>query len=91
MVEGRKEVPVQCLVSVSRAGPVGLGRSRRGSSRACQKHQVGSFSSGFKVAGTVAPDQDRISYLKFMWHRGGSWFIRFLFFQQFPGVFSDQF
>ena len=61
------------------------------SSWACQKHQVGSLPSGFKVVGTVARDQDRISYLKFMWHRGGSWFIRFLFFQQFPGVFSDQF
>jgi hypothetical protein len=36
------------------------------SSGACQKHQVGSFLSGFKVAGMVAPDQDRIHYLKFM-------------------------
>ena len=46
------------------------------SSGACQKHHVGSLPSGFKVAGMVAPDQDRISYLKFMWHCSGSWFIR---------------
>ena len=45
--------------------------------------------SGFKVARTVASDQDRISYLKFMWHHCGSWIV--LFSLQFPSVFSDQF
>lgn len=61
------------LVSVSRARPagpeggVGCMQEEQRSSRACQKHQVGSFPSGFKVARTVAPDQDRIPYLKFMW------------------------
>jgi hypothetical protein len=82
VVGGREGVPVQCPVSVSRAGPVGHGRAgaRRGSlvhvrgvaEGACQKPQVGSFSSGFKVARMVALDQDKISCLKFMWHRGGS-------------------
>lgn len=38
-------------------------------SGACQKHQIGSFSSGFKVAGSVVLDEDRIFYLKLMWHR----------------------
>jgi hypothetical protein len=47
------------------------------SSGACQKHHVGSLPSGFKVVGTVAPDQDRISYLKFMWHHSRSWFVCF--------------
>jgi hypothetical protein len=89
MVGGRQEVPVPCLVSMNKAGPVGhgtaggeggkglLGACQR-SSRACQKHQVGSFPSGFKFAGTVAPDQDRIPYLKFMWHCVRSWFICFV-------------
>ena len=84
-VGGREEVPVLHLVSVSRARPagpeggVGCMQEEQRSSGACQKHQVGSFPSGFKVAGTAALDQDRISYLKFMWHHGRSWFICFFF------------
>ena len=72
VVGGREEVPVQCLVSVSRAR-----RGSRRSSGACQKNQIGSFPSGFKVVRMVVPDQDRISYVKLMWHHGRSWFVCF--------------
>ena len=77
VVAGREEVPLQCLQSVSRARLVDLGMVRMGN----QAHAGGAAGlvSGIKVPGTMMPDQDRIPYLTFMWHRGQFLVLTFFF------------
>lgn len=57
--------------------------------RTCQEHQVGSLPSGFEIAGSMTPDQDRVSHLELMWYSCGSRFV--CSFKLFPGTLSDQF
>ena len=82
-MEGGGSVPEPSPVSARRAGPVDLSGANMGepdtgwrsSSRACHKHQLGSFSSGFMVVRKVVSGQDRMLYLKLMWSHCGSWYL----------------
>ena len=77
VVAESEEVPLQCLQSVSRARLVDLCMVRMGN----QAHAGGAAGllSRFKVPGTMMPDQDRIPYLTFMWHRGQCLVLTFFF------------
>ena len=89
VVAESEEVPLQCLQSVSRARLVDLCMVRMGN----QAHAGGAAGllSRFKVPGTMMPDQDRIPYLTFMWHRGQFLVLTFFFSSNFQVSFPTSF